>query len=158
MGGPVETISLYRKSLYDFSMLPKSVAAILQATRKTANIRQAELGLRVGVSRQQISNIENGRSDTTIGRLMKLAEALDLDVILRVVPRQQAHLGQLLAGIAALPARDQARVAKLVVALPGLDQRSEMLLDVLLTPDEPASAQEPLEAHPGVEGVVQNIG
>ena len=48
----------------------------VQQYREKRNMNQTELGEMVGCTREQISNIERGRSCTPIARIMKICEAL----------------------------------------------------------------------------------
>ena len=44
------------------------------------NVSDAELARRLGLSRQTVNNIVNGRRSTTVGRLHEIAEALQVRV------------------------------------------------------------------------------
>lgn len=52
----------------------------IRALREEKKISQAELAERVGVSQVQISRIELNKSKTKISTMMKIAEALDVEI------------------------------------------------------------------------------
>ena len=52
----------------------------IKALRKQASLRQEDLALRCGVSRQTIVAIENNKYDPTLALAMKLAHVLETTV------------------------------------------------------------------------------
>ena len=46
--------------------------------RRAAGLSQEELGFRVGVSKMQISGMERGKRELSLGMMRRLAEALDV--------------------------------------------------------------------------------
>lgn len=52
-----------------------NVGAMILLHRKAANLTQQDLASMVGLSRPQIANIEVGRSDMPVSRLMQFAKA-----------------------------------------------------------------------------------
>lgn len=52
----------------------------IKALRKQSNLRQEDLALRCGVSRQTIIAIENNKYDPTLALAMKLASVLGIPV------------------------------------------------------------------------------
>lgn len=61
--------------------VPQRVGARVRAARKAADMTQAQLAARVGVTRGAISRLEAGGRDTTVTRLAAICEVLDLDLI-----------------------------------------------------------------------------
>ena len=57
-----------------------NVANRLRLLRETAGISQRELARKVGVSNGTISQIENGKSDPSVGLLKQLLEGLELSI------------------------------------------------------------------------------
>jgi transcriptional regulator with XRE-family HTH domain len=53
------------------------VGALILAQRKALNLTQEQLSERVGLSRAQIANVENGRSDMPLKTLQRFAKALE---------------------------------------------------------------------------------
>ena len=56
------------------------VAAEPATSDDEKNMSDAELGRRLGVSRQSVNAIVNGRTDPTLSRLHEIAEVLDVKV------------------------------------------------------------------------------
>jgi transcriptional regulator with XRE-family HTH domain len=52
----------------------------IRAARENVGMSQAELGLRVGLSRPSVANLEAGRQDITAARLAMIARVLGLDL------------------------------------------------------------------------------
>ena len=52
----------------------------IRSARDRAGVTQAELGRIVGLSRPSVANLEAGRQDITVSRLVLVARALDLEL------------------------------------------------------------------------------
>lgn len=52
---------------------------LLKEARKKKNMTQQELADKVGVSRQQISNVENGRNELSVDLAKKIAVVLEIE-------------------------------------------------------------------------------
>jgi len=52
----------------------------IRVARKAKGYSQEELAPKIGVSRSQLTNIENGTTGTTIDKIIKLSELLEIDV------------------------------------------------------------------------------
>lgn len=63
------------------------IADALRARRRSLRLTQAEVARRSGTQQRQVSVVERG-GDVTLSTLKKLAQALDLDIL--VVPREDA--------------------------------------------------------------------
>lgn len=55
------------------------VGARIRAAREAASLTMAELGDEIGISFQQVQKFEAGVNELTIGRLVQLANALDIE-------------------------------------------------------------------------------
>ncbi len=64
----------------DRNSTQKKFGAKLAYIRKLKNIAQEELAAMVGISFQYISQIECGVANPTLEKIIKLAEALDVEV------------------------------------------------------------------------------
>ena len=62
------------------------VRAVLEA-RKQARLTQQELADMTGIHRSDISKLENGTSNPTIGLLQRLAEGMGMTVRVEFVPK-----------------------------------------------------------------------
>jgi transcriptional regulator with XRE-family HTH domain len=69
--------------------LPAAVGANLRRLRARSGLSLEKLASQSGVSRGMIGRIEMGRSAPTIGLLSRLAEALDVQLISLITPREQ---------------------------------------------------------------------
>ena len=49
--------------------------------RKIAKLSQIELAVEVGIDRSYLSEIENGRTNTSISVLYAIADALNIDIV-----------------------------------------------------------------------------
>lgn len=74
----------YEKLEPEFSI----IQAVIDA-RKTANITQKELSDRTGIAQSDISKLENGNSNPTLGMLKRLADGMGMNVKLQFVPKTQ---------------------------------------------------------------------
>jgi transcriptional regulator with XRE-family HTH domain len=78
------------------SVAAKVTGQEIRRARLEADLTQAELARRLGVSPSYISNIEAGRVNVTVGQLANLANAMKtaLDIHFRTVPREKVRLRQ----------------------------------------------------------------
>jgi predicted transcriptional regulator len=56
--------------------------------RNKRNISQAELAERIGTKQAAISRLEHGYPNTTIGTWQKIAEALDAELEINIIPKE----------------------------------------------------------------------
>jgi HTH-type transcriptional regulator/antitoxin HipB len=61
---------------------PRDIGAAIRERRRLLGLDQAELASRVGVSRQWLIQVENGKAGATIGLLLRLMNALDINLML----------------------------------------------------------------------------
>lgn len=54
------------------------IGPLITAARQRANLTQLEVASQIGVSRPQLANIETGRSDLPVSRLLRIAAALKI--------------------------------------------------------------------------------
>jgi len=74
----------YEKLEPEFSI----IQAVIDA-RKSTNITQKELAERTGIAQSDISKLENGNSNPTLGMLKRLADGMGMTVKLQFVPKAQ---------------------------------------------------------------------
>jgi DNA-binding XRE family transcriptional regulator len=58
--------------------------------RNKRNISQAELAERIGTKQAAISRLERGYPNTTIGTWQNIAEALDAELEINIIPKESA--------------------------------------------------------------------
>ena len=63
------------------------IQAVIDA-RKESNLTQKELSERTGIAQSDISKLENGNSNPTLGMLKRLADGMNMTVKLEFVPKQ----------------------------------------------------------------------
>ncbi len=73
----------YEKLEPEFSI----IQAVIDA-RKASRITQKELSDRTGIAQSDISKLENGNSNPTLGMLKRLADGMGMTVKLQFVPKQ----------------------------------------------------------------------
>ena len=61
----------------------------VRAARLKAGMSQAELGQRTGITREDISRLENGQANPTLRTMSRVARVLDGDVAKMLQPLQQ---------------------------------------------------------------------
>ena len=57
----------------------KRMGEAIRDERRAQNLSQKMLGNMIGTSQGYVSELENGVFDISVGRLLKIAEALDVD-------------------------------------------------------------------------------
>jgi ribosome-binding protein aMBF1 (putative translation factor) len=67
------------------------VGGTLREARQAAGLSQSELAGRMGVVQSEVSRLEAGRKNFTLGTLLRAAGALDVDLDV-VIGRTVAHL------------------------------------------------------------------
>lgn len=65
-----------------FITTPRDIGAAIKDRRRLLGLDQAELAKRVGVSRQWLIQVENGKAGAAIGLVLRLLKALDLSISL----------------------------------------------------------------------------
>ena len=72
------------RDLYEFELKLDVIGQLIRQTRKQRNLTQEELGKLIGVQKAQISKLENGASNITIGTILKVFKALKAKVNFKV--------------------------------------------------------------------------
>ncbi len=62
---------------------------MIKNIRKERNLTQSELGELIGVQKAQISKLENGASNVTIGTIVKIFDALKAKIALMIEVEDQ---------------------------------------------------------------------
>lgn len=69
---------------FEYELRIDLIGEMIKKARKEKNLTQAELGELVGVQKAQISKLENGASNVTIGTILKVFKALKAKVNFKV--------------------------------------------------------------------------
>ncbi len=69
-----------KREIYEQELRVQILAERIKQLRKDRKLTQAQLGKLVGVQRAQISKLENGMSNVTIGTVIKLMNALNAQI------------------------------------------------------------------------------
>ena len=70
---------------YEFRIKLLQFGQLIKNVRKGKGLTQQELGALIGVSKSQISKLENGTSNLTIGTIFRVFDAMDSEVRFEVV-------------------------------------------------------------------------
>lgn len=73
-----------RKYKFEFPVKLDIIGSIIKAYRKMRNLSQENLGALVGVKKSQISKIEKGDKNLTIGTIIKLLKALRARITFKI--------------------------------------------------------------------------
>lgn len=73
------------KRLYDESSVKWRVAMQIVEARQRANLTQGELARQIGDRQQNISRIESGEQNITVGTLNKIAKAVGGQLVVKIV-------------------------------------------------------------------------
>ena len=73
---------------------PEQVGPLLAGFRNRNNLSQAELAQQLGVGQQTISQLERNADRATLGRLMRVLALMNVEIVLRVRPPQNAKAGK----------------------------------------------------------------
>ena len=65
---------------------PDQLTAMLQALRKSAHLTQSELAARMGLTQQNLSEIENNPGRMSVTRFMKLLGSMGAEIVIRTGP------------------------------------------------------------------------
>jgi HTH-type transcriptional regulator/antitoxin HipB len=77
-------IGTTKRDKYEQELKIEMLAEEIKTLRISKNLTQDQLGELVGVQRAQISKLENGKSNITIGTLLKVMNALNAKVSFNV--------------------------------------------------------------------------
>ena len=76
----------FRKEYENIQPEMNIIRAII-AARKEQNITQADLAIRTGINQADISKLENGNKNPSLKMLKRLAEGLNMNLKIAVVPK-----------------------------------------------------------------------
>ena len=88
--GSIGTIS---RDEYEQELKIELLAEEIKALRLANNLTQDQLGEMIGVQRAQISKLENGKSNITIGTLLKVMNALKAKITFNVEQYGEVQVG-----------------------------------------------------------------
>jgi DNA-binding XRE family transcriptional regulator len=72
------------RNVYEFNLQLDLIGEFIKRARLKNNFTQEMLGEKIGVKKAQISKLENGSSNVTIGTMKKVFDALDTHITLSV--------------------------------------------------------------------------
>ena len=67
------------------------IGRCIAASRAAAGLSQRDVAARCGLTRSSIANIESGRQDTTVTRLILIAQAINVSPAYILTPHSPAH-------------------------------------------------------------------
>ena len=70
---------------------PRELGGFIKDTRQKAGLSQMELASRIHASQKWISTVENGKASAEVGMVLRLLEALRVEVDLRVPPQEPSR-------------------------------------------------------------------
>ena len=74
-----------KRDQYEQELHVEVLAEQIKALRKERNLTQEQLGNLIGVQRAQISKLENGMSNITVGTLLKVFNALKAQINFSII-------------------------------------------------------------------------
>ena len=77
-------VGTQERDQFEYELRIDLIGEMIKKARKEKNLTQADLGKLVGVQKAQISKLENGASNVTIGTILKVFEALKAKVNFKV--------------------------------------------------------------------------
>lgn len=69
-----------KRDNYELNIKLIQFGQMIKEVRKNKSLTQTQLGQLIGVSKSQISKLENGTSNMTIGTIFKVFEAMNSDI------------------------------------------------------------------------------
>ena len=72
------------RNIYEFNLQLDLIGEFIKKARLKNNYTQEMLGEKIGVKKAQISKLENGSSNVTIGTMKKVFDALNTHITLNV--------------------------------------------------------------------------
>ncbi len=73
-----------KREKYEYDLQMDIIGEVIKEARKKKKLTQEELGEKIGVQKAQISKLENGSSNVTIGTLKRVFMALDTRISFNV--------------------------------------------------------------------------
>lgn len=81
-----------KRDLYEQELRIEILAEQIKQLRKDRKLTQEELGKLIGVQRAQISKLENGMTNVTIGTVLKLLNALKAQINFSIYKQEEINL------------------------------------------------------------------
>ena len=78
-----------KRETYEQELRVELLAEQIKQLRKDRKLTQEELGKLIGVQRSQISKLENGMSNITIGTVLKLINALKAQINFSILKQEE---------------------------------------------------------------------
>ena len=69
---------------YELRIKLMQFGQLIKEVRKEKGLTQVQLGESIGVTKSQISKLENGTSNMTIGTIFKIFEAMESEILFEV--------------------------------------------------------------------------
>ena len=85
-------IGTKKRDKYEQELRIEILAEQIKQLRKERKLTQEELGELIGVQRAQISKLENGMSNVTIGTVLKLLNALKAQINFSINKQEELNL------------------------------------------------------------------
>lgn len=76
----------YEKLKFEFQILD-----LLMEQRIKYGLTQKQLAEKIGTKQSAISRLENGNYNPTVNFLQKIADALDIEIQMHIVPKKNKH-------------------------------------------------------------------
>jgi len=73
-----------KRDQYEFDLKMDLIGEMIKKARKERNLTQEELGKLIGVQKAQISKLEKGSKNITIGTILKIFDALKANIKFRI--------------------------------------------------------------------------
>jgi len=80
----IGTAGTPERDQYEFDLKMDLIGEMIKKARKERNLTQEELGTLIGVQRAQISKLEKGSKNVTIGTILKVFDALKANIKFRI--------------------------------------------------------------------------
>jgi len=85
-------IGTSKRDDYELKIKLLQFGQLIKEVRKAKGLTQDELGELIGVTKSQISKLENGTSNMTIGTIFKIFEAMKSEIHFEVKGQQLADI------------------------------------------------------------------
>jgi DNA-binding XRE family transcriptional regulator len=72
------------RNVYEFNLQLDLIGEFIKRARLKNNYTQEMLGEKIGVKKAQISKLENGSSNVTIGTIKRIFDALETEITINV--------------------------------------------------------------------------
>jgi len=76
-----------KREEFELELKLELISEMIKQSRKKQHMTQEELGERIGVKKAQISKLENNTTNVTLGTILKVFEALNMQLKLKIEPK-----------------------------------------------------------------------